>query len=393
MLGEWLCLIVVMWVIAEIAHHYYYINQVKKIDQIYAQAPLDRDVDIVDLPFAQDYEYYWSRVSEGHKATVFKWASEAGMDFEKVIKDAINSHISNDHIQGVDPGNCLPLSFLFRSYNTLKIFLTGLKLRKLGFKSLYLECVDLHYYSAPDEQNQKPLLIIYPQFSGEFSVLAIFTQLRHKCDILFVAPRCVQLTWNFTPCRHSDALEEYLPIVLKYKSVYPLCWSAGNLSFQVLDRYLQQRGMRDKIKAVVRLDPLGYPTSNFLVYSGATLPWSKLYSKFLQIGSHVNPAISLRNHFGCLGLSYLLKSSHGYTYVKLGRMLRVTKLVPAPYPEFLITASFDPTWAHNHPFFENDRTVLFAHVSEESVEGFHGLWINHQTLKVRVLPILMKLLD
>jgi hypothetical protein len=77
--------------------------------------------------------------------------------------------------------------------------------------------------------------------------------------------------------------------------------------------------------------------------------------------------------------------------MKLGRMLRATKLGPAPYREHLFTAKCDPLFAPGHPVFDHDRRLLCNNnVVEYIVDGFHGLWLNWDIIRERVFPILIK---
>jgi hypothetical protein len=242
-----------------------------------------------------------------------------------------------------------------------------------------------------DSEFKKPLLIVFPQFSGEFQILSVFAELRTVFDVLFVSPLGTQCSWSFKPGRYTDALEQYLPIVLQYDKISIVSWSAGNLHFQALDRYLHLKGLRHKVQKVIRLDPLGYPASNFLVFSGIPLSWFKLRAKFMDLCTHNYPNnVELTDYLGSIGFAFLLKTCHGYAYLKQGRMLRGTKLSPAPYVEHHFCSSFDPCWARHHPIFENDRSILCKNVIEHHVDGFHGLWLNKKVIRSDVFPILTK---
>ena len=387
---SWFAIFISSLVLLELWHHWWSIQQVRAIDQRYASATLEREVDIVDHPPVSEFASYWAQATDEYKRHMFAWGRAAGGCLNEMVRIAKEGHISEDFAQSVNPNVCVPLSFWFRTFNTVKLILTQRRLTSLGFQTMRMKHVHFQYFTASPDGPNRPLLLVYPQFSGEFEKISVFAELNNCFDVLFVLPLGTQLSWWHRPSLHSDSLAEYLPIVTKYNSISVVTWSAGNLPFQVLDRYMQLTGLRDRIKVVVRLDPLGYPSSNFLVYSGIPLSWVSLWKKFVAIGAE-SCRMSIVDHFGCMGFAYLLKSSHGYTYMKLSRMLRTTKFGPGPYSEHLFMASCDPTWARGHAAFDHDRAVLCTpNVCEHLVDGFHGLWLNWDILRERVFPVLVK---
>ena len=388
-------ILLLFWFALEVWHHYWSIRLIRGIDDLYSASAsqAEREVDVVDTPSLSEFNSYWKLASNEFKARMCQWSNEMGLELSELIRLARDEHISGDFAQSVDPRHCVPITLLFRTWNTIRIFFTRRKLQSLGFRTILQPSVHLHYFSTNASVPMRPLLVIYPQFTGEFDMLSVFAELRTTFDILFVSPLSTQFSWWNRPGRHSDTLEGYLPLIRKYDHIHVVTWSAGNVHFQILDKFLEVTGRRDIIKSVVRLDPVGFPSSNFLIYSGVPLPWIRLWRKFFEIGHH-RPEItkhSFSNHFGCIGLSYLLKCPHGYTYMKLGRMLRATKLGPAPYREHLFTAKCDPLFAPGHPVFDHDRQLLCNNnVVEYIVDGFHGLWLSFDIIRERVFPILIK---
>jgi hypothetical protein len=379
-----------LYITVEVWHHFWSLSKVREIDHLYARAALTRDVDIVDHPPWEQFSSYWQQSSPDFVKSMRMWSSAVGADLDEIIIRAKDKHISEDFASEVDPGQCVFMPLWFRTFNTLRLWLTGRALLKQGFRQLFLNNVHLYYYSKQSSV-KIPLLVVFPQFSGEFNKLSVFAELKNQFDVLFVGPLGTQCSWWHKPSRHVDALGDYLPVVLKYDKISIVTWSAGNIHFQVLDRYLELRGLRHMIQTVVRMDPLGYPASNFLIFSGLTLSLKQLHNKFLNLCTEHTPSnqpVKWRNYLGSLGFAYLLKSCHGFTYMKLGRMLRVTKLACAPYPEHHFTASFDPCWSLDHPVFANDKELLCANVTEHHVQGFHGLWLTQDLLRSRVFPIL-----
>jgi hypothetical protein len=375
--------VITVWIIAEIWHHLWSIRQVGEIDDLYRATQLDRDVDVVDHPSVGEFEKYWERASEAFKKEMAVWSESLGVQIDSLIQSAKNGHIGADFVASINPRSCLPMTMFFRTYNTMKIFLTRSWLKAEGFQLINLPNVQLSYFGEGD----RPLLLIYPQFSGEFQLLSVFSELKQFYDIMFVSPLGTQFSWWQIPSRHSDCLQDYLPFVLKHREIHAVTWSAGNIHFQVLDRYCELRSIRSRIKSVVRLDPLGYPASNFLIYSSVPLSWYKVWRRFYEIGK----CNTLTSKAACLGFSYLLKCCHGYTYLKLGRMLRCTKLAPAPYQEHLFTAKCDPTFSPDHHIYVNDRKILCqGNVTEYIFEGFHGLWLTRAVIRQNVFPVLIK---
>ena len=383
---EW---VIFLWIFLEILHHFWSIEIVLEIDRIYANVLLDRKVDIVDLPMSPEFEKYWSVCSKGQKACFSQWALPTGKTVEEHVSGATHKSICADYCASVNPRDCVPISFLFRTFNTVKILWTIRVLKNLGFTFIRNMHSHLHWYTRHEK---RPLLVIFPQFSGEFQLLSNFAKLVDKFDILFVCPLGIQCSWFQTAARHSDTLEEYLPIIDQYTKILPITWSAGNLPFQVLDRYLELTNQRHKICEIIRMDPLGYPSSNFLVYTGIPIGLFDLHARFITLcGGKIT---GLWNKFGCIGLTYLLKTSHGYAYLKSGRMLRGTKLSPTPYHEHHFTAKYDPLWTLGNAVFDHDRHLLCSgHVTEHKIDGFHGLWLNQSTLEKHVFPILHKYAD
>jgi hypothetical protein len=386
-----------LYLLAEVWHHYWSLSRVRKIDALFANAKLNREVDVVDHAPFEDFNKYWNKCSKEFKTYMREWSLGMGADLDDIVRRSKEQHISQDIAGDIDPSECVPMPILFRTYITIKIWLTKIRLESEGFKAIYLKHVHLYYYTSTGPQNEgsdsefrKPLLVIYPQFSGEFFKLSVFSELREKFDILFVSPLGTQCSWFHKPSRHTDALEQYLPYVLRYDKVSVVTWSAGNIHFQVLDRFLDIKGLRHKIQMVIRLDPLGYPASNFLIFTHIPLPWSKLRKKFLGLCATHASHVGWGNYLASLGFSYLLKTAHGYVYVKLGRMLRATKLATAPYHEHHFWASFDPCWPTNHPVFENDREILCKNVIEHPVNGFHGLWLNWTFVRCNIFPLLTR---
>ena len=361
------------------------------MDQLYKGAKFDRPVDIVEKPAMAEFQQYWSQSSFAHKQRMAEWAASTGRSIEEHVE--MCGDVSLDYSATVNAADCLPMTLLFRTYNTVKIVYTRLLLEKMGFKTQICKHTHLHWFAEEKDQkySQRKLIVIFPQFSGEYFKLSAFAQLRDQFDILFVCPLGIQFSWFQTPGLHTDSLQDYLPIILKYQHIIPVTWSAGNFPFQVLDRYLHLSGLGSKISALIRMDPLGYPSSNFLVYCGVPMKWWDLHALFFKLASHASPSwfVGFWNHAGCLGLSYLIKTCHGYIYLKSGRMLRATKLVPSPYPEFHFTAAFDPMWSRGNPIFDHDRNLL-GKVTEFPVEGFHGLWLNSAALRERVFPVIRK---
>lgn len=380
-----------LYVFLEIWHHFWSLKKVREIDQLYAKASLTRDVDVVDHPPWELFSSYWNHSSPFFIKSMRKWSSAIGADLDEIIARARDRHISDDFASEIDASACVPMTLWFRTFNTIKLWQTARFLVSHGFKAMYLSHVHLYYYSI-DSEKKRPLLLVFPQFSGEFKVLSIFAELKHSFDILFVGPLGTQCSWWYKASRHADALEEYLPFVLKHDKVSVVTWSAGSIHFQVLDRYLEIRNLRQKIQTVVRMDPLGYPASNFLIFSGLSLTLLGLRDKFIQLCTEHTPSnlpVKWTNYMGSFGFAYLLKTCHGLAFVKLGRMLRVTKLACAPYPEHHFVASFDPCWPLDHPVFRNDRELLCDNVTEHHVEGFHGLWLNWDVIRSKVFPVLI----
>ena len=384
-------LIAVVWFLIEWWHHHYSISIVRGIDKLYEAANFDRDVDIVDQPAHEEFAEYMKSWHEGHEYYVKKFAKNGGSSFEDLMQRSQRS-ICEDYAHCVDAATCVPTTVLFRTMNSVRNFTSRKMLEKNGFKSIFLPHVHLYYYTR---DTGRKLLLIFPQFSGEFRHLATFADLKDHYDILLVCPLGIQFTWSQVPARHTDTLQEYLPFVLKYEKIVAVGWSAGNVPFQILDRYLELKGMRNKIEAVVRLDPIGHPTSNYTFYTGVMLPWFGLWRHFLDLGTNQGQRkwwqVDFISHFGCLGFAYLLKTAHGYTYFKAGRFLRCTKMTIAPYQEYQFTAEFDPLWNPGHPFFDFDRKFFHAvTVSEKIMKGFHGLWLNEERIREHVFPVLMK---
>ncbi len=379
----------VLYVIGELWHHNWSLTKVFEIDRIYMNAKFDRDVDIVDHPAWEEFHRYWDRCTEDFKNCMQQWSVSMGASIDELIQRCKERHISEDFASTIDPRNCVPMTLLFRTYNTVKLWLTGKNLKSLGFIVMFLDHVYLYYYHDT-KHPRRPLLVVFPQFSGEFRILSVFSELRHKFDILFVCPRGTQCSWWHRASRHTDALEQYLPYIVNYEKVSVVTWSAGNIHFQVLDRYLYLRNMREKIHTVVRLDPLGYPGSNFLIFSGVPLTFTQLRRRFTELCTYAskNQSVGWVNFLATIAFAYLLKTCHGYVYLKLGRMLRVTKLAPAPYVEHHFSASFDPCWAKGHPVFDNDRKILCDNVVEHHVEGFHGTWLNWNLIRSDIFPLL-----
>ena len=384
-------LVVVLWFLIEWWHHRYSISIVRGIDKLYETRELDRDVDIVDQPAHEEFAEYMKSWHDGHEHFVKKFATIGGASFEELMKRT-RGHVCDDYAHTVDAATCVPTTIMFRTMNTVRNFQSRKMLEKNGFKSIFLPHVHLYYYT---KEKGRKLLLIFPQFSGEFRHLAVFADLRDQYDILLVCPLGIQFTWSQVPARHTDSLQEYLPFVLKYEKIVAVAWSAGSVPFQILDRYLELKGMRNKIEALVRLDPIGHPTSNYTFYTGVMLPWFGLWRHFLELGSNHGQKkwwqIDFVSHFGCFGFAYLLKTAHGYTYFKAGRFLRCTKMSVAPYNEYQFTASFDPLWNSGHPFFDFDRKFFHAEtVSEKIMQGFHGLWLNGDRIREHVFPVLIK---
>jgi len=390
----WLLLagVVIMWILIEWWHHRYSIAIVRGIDALYEKTELDREVDIVDQPAHEEFGEYMKSWHDEHKFYLEKFARKGGACFHDLLNRA-QRHVSEDYAHTVDVAECIPTTILFRTLNSVRNFSSRRMLEKNGFKSMHLPHVHLYYYTR---DSGRKLLLIFPQFSGEFRHLATFAELRDQYDILLVCPLGIQFTWSQVPARHSDSLQEYLPFVLRYEKIVAVAWSAGSVPFQILDRYLELKGMRDKIEAVVRLDPIGHPTSNYTFYTGVMLPWLGLWRHFLDLGTNQGKLkwwqVDFVSHFGCLGFAYLLKTAHGYTYFKAGRFLRCTKMTVAPYQEYQFTATFDPLWNSGHPFFDFDRKFFHAEtVSEKFMKGFHGLWLNGERIREHVFPVLNKL--
>lgn len=381
-------LLVAVFLLAEVLHHVWSIANVKALDRLYAEAKLDRDVDIIEEPHWREFQTYWRDCDVAFRAELRKWAKDVGQDLDQALEDCKTKHISEDSAQAVDPWGCVPMTHWFRTFNSIKLFITARRLRALGFRSIYGTHCQLHYYTSGNT-NERELLVIFPQFSGEFGMLSVFHELKEQYDILFVCPRSTQFSWSYNPGRFADALAEYVSIVLKYDKIVVLTWSAGNTHFQALDRYLELKQERHRVRLLIRLDPLGYPSSNFFVFTAIPLSWRKMRDKLMHAGRNGDPRpLSWINLLGTYGFSWLLKSAHGYVYVKLGRMLRGTKLVQAPYDEHHFTASFDPCWQKNHFVFENDRKILCKNVTEHIMDGFHGLWLSHDLIRSRVFPLL-----
>ena len=378
--------VLLLYVLGEVWHHYWSLNKVHEIDKIYATEKFDRDVDMVEHPPWEEFHRYWDRCSDEFKKCMHEWSSAMGTGMDQLIQRCKDRHISEDFASLIDARKCVPMTLLFRTYNTLKLWITSRKLKGQGFAVLHLDHVYLYYYAS---KRTRPLLLIFPQFSGEFQVLSVFSELRTKFDVLFVCPRGTQCSWWHRASRHTDALEEYLPYVLRHREISVVTWSAGNVHFQVLDRYLSLRKLRERIHTVIRLDPLGYPASNFLIFSGVPLSFSQLWRRFLELCTYTNKEVGWTNFLATIAFAYLLKTCHGYVFLKLGRMLRVTKLAPAPYTEHHFSASFDPCWAKGHPIFENDRRILCDNVIEHHVEGFHGTWLNWKLIRSDIFPLLM----
>jgi hypothetical protein len=380
-----------LYLLAEVLHHYWAIAKVRAIDQLYANSKLDRDVDVVDHPPVDIFSEYFDSCSPDFVKHMRMWSASVGADLDEMIQRASEKHISEDFAAFIDPGHCVPMTLWFRTMNTIRLWQTGRFLKKQGFQGIYMSHVHLYYYHKPAEP-KRPLLVIFPQFSGEFRKLAVFSELRHMYDVLFVGPLGTQCSWWFKASRHTDALEQYLPFILRHDKVSVVSWSAGNVLFQILDRYLELRNQRHRIQTVIRMDPLGYPASNFLIFTGVLLPLMQLKDKFIQLCTEHTPSnkpVKLSNLLGCFGFAYLLKSVHGFAYLKLGRMLRATKLACAPYPEHHFAGNFDPCWCLDHPTFNNDSQLLCSNVVEHSVEGFHGLWVNPDMIRTHVFPILI----
>ena len=385
-------LVAVAWFLIEWWHHRYSVALVHGIDKLYEKAKFDRDVDIVDEPAHAEFAQYMQSWPGDHAEFIEGFAKKGGRSFDELMERS-RENICHDVSHSADVGQeCVPTTILFRTANSVSNHITGRKLEKFGFKIIRLPHVHLYYYTRGEGRK---LLLIFPQFSGEFRHLATFAELRDTFDILLVCPLGIQFTWSQVPARHTDSLQEYLPIVLKYEKFIAIAWSAGSVPFQILDRYLELKGLRDKIEAVVRLDPIGHPTSNYTFYTGVMLPWFRLWRHFFEIGTNEGKLkwwqVDLLTHFGCLGFSYLLKTPHGYTYFKSGRFLRCTKLSVAPYQEYYFTATFDPLWNSGHPFFDFDRKFFHADtVSEKLMTGFHGLWLNGNRIREHVFPVIAK---
>ena len=338
-------------------------------------------MDIVERAPIEVFNKYWEACHESQREYLKAHARGSGKSFTEMVKTAV-LHPKEDVVQRTNPGDCVPLTFLFRTWNTFRIWKSWRELKVLGFSDISLPHVHLYYYSKVDETKKRKLLLVYPQFSGEFKMMTVFSELRDQYDILFICPLGIQCSWWQVPARHADSLNEYLPYVLRYDKVVAVTWSAGNLPLQILDTYLGYKNLQSKIQAVIRLDPLGNPTSNFIVYTGVPIPWKKLWLKFLHLGSNGESVwnIGLVNHIGCIGLSYLLKTTHGYSYLKTSRFLRGgTKLSPSRYPEFHFTARFDPLCKPGTEYFDFDRK--FFNVSEIVVDGFHGMWLSWENMK------------
>lgn len=386
-----LLLVAIAWFLIEWWHHRYSVAIVRGIDKLYERAKFDRDVDIVDEPAHEEFAQYMESWHGDHFGYIEEFAKKGGCSFDELM-DRSRRNICEDYSHLADVGKCVPTTILFRTINSVSNFTTGRRLEKLGFKKLILPHVHLYHYTKGEG---KKLILIFPQFSGEFRHLATFAEWRDTYDILLVCPLGIQFTWSQVPARHADSLQEYLPFVLKYENVIAVAWSAGSVPFQILDRYLELKGMRDKIEAVVRLDPIGHPTSNYTFYTGVMLPWLGLWKHFFNLGSNEGKLkwwqIDFLTHFGCFGFSYLLKTPHGYTYFKSGRFLRCTKMSVAPYKEYYFTAKFDPLWNAGHPFFDFDRKFFHADtVSEKLMNGFHGLWLNGARIREHVFPVIAK---
>jgi hypothetical protein len=381
---------VIIIVLAELLHHVWSVMLVKKLDRLFLEAKQDRDVDIIEQPHWTDFQNYWRECAPEFRAEMRGWAKAVGHDLDKLLTESLTQHISEDCAQFINPWDCVPITLLFRTFNTWKLYRTARRLQNQGFRSLYGQHCHLHYFVKDEaEIPKRELLVVFPQFSGEFGMVSVFSELKENFDVLFVCPTGTQLSWWQTPSRYSDALSEYAPVVLKYNSVSAVTWSAGNVHFQALDRYLEVKRERHRMRLLIRLDPLGYPSSNFFIFSGIPLPWRALKDKLLALGRNGrSEPVGWINYLGTYGFSWLLKSSHGYAYVKLGRMLRSTKLAPAHYEEHHFTASFDPCWQKDHFVFENDRKILCKNVTEHIMDGFHGLWLSQDVIRNRIFPIL-----
>jgi hypothetical protein len=390
-LGGYFITILLGWVGLEFFHHFWSLRVLSGIDSLYARATMTREIDIVESASIAEFQQYWEHCHEDQRNRVGDFALNAGRPFELMVESS-TQHPTRDLSHSASCWGAMPITLLFRTFNSVRIWRTTESLRKLGFELFELPHVHLLHYKS-DDSPRRPLLVVYPQFSGDFYVVSIFSELKDRFDILFVCPLGIQCSWSQRPARHTDSLEEYLPFVLQYDAIIPITWSAGNVPFQLLDRYLELKGERGRIQTVVRLDPVGHPTSNFVVYTGVPLPWHKLWLQFLRLGSRTDGAAGFWDHFGCIGLSYLLKTPHGYSYLKSTRFLRgSTKFCLPPYHEHHFTATFDPLWNIQHPFFELDKKLLCneEHVTTYEMEGFHGLWLSHQTIRDKVFPVVAK---
>jgi hypothetical protein len=417
---EWLTTVVavlaVTWLMIEIWHHKYSVKIVNEIDRIYETATLERDVDIVEDPCWDEFDEY-RKGWESHIADMIEESAQSiGTTFDDFVIRS-RRHISHDFVHDIDASrDSIPITFLFRTFNSIQNARTANRLVSDGFVEHRLNFVHIYHYMQPSlvgelsgqvvvgspidcamklRARRRKLVLIFPQFSGEYKSLAVFAELRNSFDLMFVCPLGIQLSWSQVPARHTDTLEEYLPFVLEYDQILAVTWSAGNVPFQVFDRYLQLKGLRHKLEAVIRLDPIGHPTSNYIFYTGVPLPWMKLWSKFLRLGSNGTQQkwweIGFWCHFGCIGFSYLLKTPHGYTYFKSARFLRCTKVSKTPYKEYHFTAKLDPLWTPGHPFFDFDRkTLCDNNVTEVLMDGFHGLWLNSHSLRSLVFPVILK---